>query len=296
MLIFLFSSWEIILNRSQNWLATGKRIGIIGVGKMGVSIVVGLLRAGVVGKDELCASDVSAQRCYYASKTYGVKCFSDNRAVVSNSDIIIIAVEPRHVKAVLENIGGEISSQMLISIVAGISIDFLQRNLQKSVPVIRCMPNNPCMVGESMTVLAPSPEVSEERLKIVEEIFSSVGKVLILDERLFDAVTGLSGSGPAYIYLVIEGLVEGGVKMGLPEDVALMLAAQTVLGAGRMVLETRTHPARLGEMVATPGGTTVEGLKELERGDVKTFFSRAVERAAQRSQELAKIQDDEGGS
>ena len=269
-------------------MATGRRIGIIGIGNMGTALIAGLLKAGRVGKDELFASDVSAQRCYQVSKTYGIRCFSDNREVVANSDILIIAVEPRHVKTVLEDIGEALTNQVLVSIAAGTPIEFLRLNLSKAVAVVRAMPNNPCLVGEGMIVLAPTPEVSEEKLRVVEGIFSSVGKVIILDERFFDAVTGLSGSGPAYIYLVIEGLVEGGVKSGLPEDVALTLAAQTVLGAGRMVLETRTHPSRLRETVATPGGTTVEGLKELERGDVKGFFSRAVERAAQRSRELAK--------
>ncbi len=262
---------------------------------MGTALIAGMLKVKVVGKDDLFASDVSAQRCYHVSKTYGIRCFSDNREVVSNSDIVIIAVEPRHVKTVLESVCNALSNQLLISIAAGISIDFIRKNLQKTVPIVRCMPNNPCIVGESITALTPSPEVSQESLRAVEEIFSSVGRVLILNERLFDAVTGLSGSGPAYIYLAMEGLIEGGVKSGLPEDVALTLAAQTVLGAGRMVLETRMYPAKLREMVATPGGTTVEGLKELEKGDVKASLSRAVERAAQRSRELTKMNIDEEG-
>lgn len=269
-------------------MATDRRVGIIGAGKMGTALISGLLRAGVVGKDSLCASDISPERRYHISETYGIRCLSDNKEVVTNSDIVIIAVEPGHVKTVLEDIGEDLTNQTLVSIAVGISIDFLKRNLLRAVPIVRIMPNNPCMVGEGMIVLTPSPEVSEEELKAVEEIFSSVGRVLVLDESLFDAVTGLSGSGPAYVYLAIEGLIEGGVKAGLSEDKALTLAAQTIVGAGRMVLETGTHPARLREMVTTPGGTTIEGLKELERGDVKASFARAVERAAQRSRELAK--------
>jgi len=269
-------------------LAIDRRIGVIGAGKMGTALISGLLKAGVVKKDKICASDVSAQRCDYISKTYGIRCFPDNKAVVANSDIVIIAVEPKHVKEVLEDIGEKLADQTLVSIAAGISIDFLKKNLRKPVSIVRAMPNNPCMVGAGMTVLTSSPEVSEKEFGVVESIFSSVGRVLVLDERFFDAVTGLSGSGPAYIYLAIEGLVEGGVKSGLPENTAIILAAQTVLGAGKMILETKTHPAKLREMVTTPGGTTIEGLKELERGDVKGFFSRAVERAAQKSRELAK--------
>jgi pyrroline-5-carboxylate reductase len=266
-----------------------KKIGVIGIGNMGTALIAGMLKAGVVRKDDLCASDISAQRCYYVSKTYGVKCFSDSKTLVLNSDIIIVAVEPKNVTVILESIGDELTHQLLISIVAGISINFLKKNLQKVIPIIRCMPNNPCMVGESMTVLAPSPEVSQENLNAAEEIFSSVGRVLILSEHLLDAVTGLSGSGPAYIYLVIEGLIDGGLKVGLPEDVALILAAQTVLGAGKMILETKIPPVRLREMVTSPEGTTIEGLKELEKDNIKASFSRAVERATQRSRELSKI-------
>lgn len=269
-------------------MAEHKRIGIIGAGKMGTALISGLLRAGMVEKDNLCASDVSTQRCDQVSETYGIKCFSDNKAVVSSSDIVIVAVEPGHVKTILEDIGGELACKLLVSIVAGVSTAFLKKNLQKTIPIVRAMPNNPCMVGEGMIVLAPSPEASEKDLKAVEAIFSSVGRVMILDERFFDAVTGLSGSGPAYIYLVIEGLIEGGVRAGLPEDKALTLAAQTVLGAGKMVLETGLHPAKLREMVTTPGGTTVEGLKELERGNVKAALGMAVESAARRSKELVK--------
>lgn len=269
-------------------MAIDRRIGIIGAGKMGAALISGLLRAGVVGKNDLCASDVSAQRCDYISKTYGVKCFPDNKAVVANSDIVIIAVEPKHVKEVLEDIGEKLANQTLVSIAAGISIDFLNKNLRRAIPIVRAMPNNPCLVGEGMTVLTSSPEVSEKEFGVVESIFSSVGRVLVLDERFFDAVTGLSGSGPAYIYLVIEGLVEGGVRAGLPEDKALTLAAQTVLGAGKMVLETGMDPAKLREMVTTPKGTTIEGVKELERGEIKASLGRAVEKAAQRSKELVK--------
>ncbi|HYB93111.1 MAG TPA: pyrroline-5-carboxylate reductase [archaeon] len=269
-------------------MAINRRIGIIGAGRMGTALVAGLLKGGVVGKDSLYASDVSDQRCHQLSEIYGIKCFSNNKMVVENSDIVIIAVEPAHMQAVLKDIGEVLSSQLLVSIAAAVSTDFIKQNLKKDVAVVRVMPNNPCLVGEGMIVIASAPDISEKRFKAVEEIFSAVGRVLVLDEDLFDAVTGLSGSGPAFIYLVIEGLVEGGIKSGLSADTALVLAAQTVLGAGKMVLETKAHPSKLREMVTTPGGTTVEGLKELDRSDIKGVFSRAVERAAQKSRELKK--------
>jgi pyrroline-5-carboxylate reductase len=265
-----------------------KRIGIIGTGKMGTALISGLLKARIVERANLCASDISSQRCHDISQTYGIECLSDNKALVANSDIVIIAVEPRHVKEVLEEIGDELTNQLIVSLAAGISIDFLKRSLLKPIPIVRVMPNTPCMVGEGMTVITFGAEVSEEMLKVVKEIFSSIGKILLLDESFFDAVTGLSGSGPAYAYIAIEGLVEGGLKAGLPEDVALTLAAQTVVGSGKMVLETRMHPASLREMVTTPGGVTIEGIKELEQGDVKSSFMRAVEKATQRAKELAK--------
>ncbi|MFH0749094.1 MAG: pyrroline-5-carboxylate reductase [Candidatus Bathyarchaeota archaeon] len=269
-------------------MGTGRRIGVIGIGNMGTALIAGLLKTGQISKEEVCASDISAQRRYQVSRTYGVKCFSDNRMVVTRSDILIIAVEPKHVKSVLEDIREALTGQLLISIAAGTPIEFLKQTLRKEIPIVRAMPNNPCLVGEGMTVITSTTEVTNEKLKVAEGIFSSVGKVLVLDEHFFNAVTGLSGSGPAYIYLVIEGLVEGGVKSGLPEDTALTLAVQTVVGAGKMVFETQINPSKLRQMVTTPGGTTVEGLKELERGNVKTFFSTAVEKAAQRSQELTR--------
>ena len=269
-------------------LAEFKRIGIIGAGKMGNALISGLLRAGDTKREDLCASDVSAKRRNQISKTYNIKCFPENKTAVQYSDIVIVAVEPNHVKTVLEDIGEELTDKLLVSIAAGVSIDFLRKNLNRTMPLVRAMPNNPCMVGEGMTALAPSPEVSKKDLEAVKAIFSSVGKAIVIDEQLFDAITGLSGSGPAYIYLVIEGLVEGGVKAGLSEDKAVMLAAQTVLGAAKMVLETGIHPTKLREIVATPGGTTIEGIKELERGNVKSSFGRAVQSAARRSKELVK--------
>jgi pyrroline-5-carboxylate reductase len=262
------------------------KIGIIGTGKMGSALLSGLLRKGTVKRESLIASDVSSQRRSYVSKTFGIKCVSNNNIVVANSDIVIIAVEPKHVKVVVEDIKEGLTHQLLVSIAAGVSIGFLKQLLRRDLPIIRVMPNYPCIVGEGMIVVAPSPEVSKEGVTAVKEVFSSVGKVLVLDEKFLDAVTGLSGSGPAYIYLVIEGLIEGGMKLGLAEETALMLAAQTVLGSGRVVIETKMHPAKLRDMVTTPGGTTAEGLKELERSDVRAVFGRAVERAAKRSREL----------
>jgi len=209
---------------------------------MGTALIAGLLETGKFQKKEISASDVSAERRLHVSRSYGIKCFSSNKETVRNSDILIIAVEPKHVKEVLEDISDTITNQVVISIAAGIPIVFLKKYLKKQIPLFRAMPNSPCLVGEGAIALASQKGVSENEVKLVEEIFASVGKVFVLDEHLFDAVTGLSGSGPAYIYLVMDGLIEGGVRAGLSEDLALILVAQTVLGAGKMVIETKIHP------------------------------------------------------
>ena len=266
-----------------------KRIGIIGTGKMGEALISGLTQSKLVDKTSLSASDVVSRRCDHISRTYGISCYTDNKRVVEVSDVVIIAVQPRDVKAVLEGIREKLTAKhLLISIAAGVSTGFLSKNLQKAVPTIRAMPNNPCMIGEGMIALAPMPNVSEENLQIAREIFSSIGRVIVIDEGHFDAITGLSASGPAYIYLVIEALSDGGVKVGIPKDVSIELAAQTVLGSARMVLETREHPAKLRDMVTTPGGTTISGLMELEDRGIRVAFIRAVEKATQRARELTK--------
>ena len=264
-----------------------RRIGIIGIGKMGEALISGLIRSKFTDRAKIGACDVSVERIGHVSKKYQITCYSDNRRLVENSDIVVIAVQPRDMKTVLEDIREELTSKhLLISIAAGISTSFILRNLQKKVSLIRAMPNNPCTIGEGMTALAPTPKASEEDIKDAKEIFGSVGRVIVLDEGHFDAVTGLSGSGPAYVYLFIEALADGGVKVGLPKGTAILLAAQTLLGSAKMVLETMERPERLKDMVATPGGTTVSGLFELEAGKVRASVIRAVEKATQRAKEL----------
>ena len=263
------------------------RIGIIGVGKLGEALIYGLLRAKVLTPDRLLASDVSLQRCSHISATYNVSCSSDNVHVAGNSQALIIAVKPKDVKRVLEGIRGTLtSSHLVVSVAAGISLNYIASILGSNVQVVRVMPNMPVLVGEGMTVIAAAPNVTRENLAVAEEIFRSVGKVAFADEKYMDAVTGLSGSGPAYIYFVIEALTDAGVKVGLPRELSSLLATQTTLGAARMVLETGEHPAKLRDMVATPGGVTVEGLAKLEEGKLRMTFINAVVKATQRSKEL----------
>lgn len=270
-------------------LASKSRIGIIGTGKMGEALISGLMKSKLADETSLRTSDTVPQRREYISKKYGISCVPDNKQVAANSNIVILAIQPKDMKAVLDSIRDTLTPKhILISIAAGVSIEYISKTLQKNTPLIRAMPNNPCMIGEGMIALAPTSNVSEESLQTAREIFNSIGRTMVIDERYFDAITGLSGSGPAYVYLVIEALADGGVKAGIPKDVAIELAAQTVLGSARMVLETHEHPAKLRDMVATPGGTTISGLMELEEGKVRAAFMRAVEKATQRAKELTR--------
>jgi pyrroline-5-carboxylate reductase len=265
------------------------RIGIIGTGKMGEALVSGLIRSKLADGTSLRASEAVPQRREYITKKYGIPCLPDNKEVVEKSDIVVLAVQPKDMKAVLDSIRDSLTLQhLLVSIAAGVSLEYISKILEKRVPIIRAMPNNPCMVGEGMIALAPTSNVSEKSLQTAKRIFSSIGRTMVIDERYFDAITGLSGSGPAYVYLVIEALADGGVKAGIPKDVAVELAAQTVLGSARMVLETHEHPAKLRDMVVTPGGTTISGIMELEEGKVRAAFMSAVEKAAQRARELTR--------
>ena len=265
-----------------------QKIGIVGGGKMGEALVAGLLKAGKIPKKDILVSDVNEETRERLEKHYGVRSTSNNADTVSESDIILLCVQPREMAHALESIRDSISSEkLLISIAAGVTTDFIQRVLGKKQDLVRAMPNNPCTIGEGMIVITLANGTPGRRLKEAADVFSSVGRTLMLEECLFDAVTGLSGSGPAYAYLFIEALADGGVKVGIPKNTAVTLAAQTVLGAARMVLETGEHPAKLRDLVATPGGTTVHGLCEFEEGKLRASCSRAVERATQRAKELS---------
>lgn len=254
---------------------------------MGEALISGLIKSKFVKTTNIVASDVLAKRRKHISEHYDINCYSDNKSLIKNSDVVIIAVSPRNMKEVLEDIRELLSpSHLIISIAAGISTSFILKHIHKQIPLIRAMPNNPCMIGEGMIALTTTPIVSDEDLKDAKELFSSMGKVIVLQEHLFNAVTGLSGSGPAYTYLFIEALADGGVKVGIPKDTAIVLAAQTVLGSAKMVLKSGNHPAILKDKVATPQGTTVCGLLELEEGKVRASIIRAVENATIRAHEL----------
>jgi pyrroline-5-carboxylate reductase len=235
------------------------------------------------------ASDpVSSARAKFEQAT-GVKAVATNAEVVMDCEAIILAVKPQVMSAVLAEMKPHIQSRhLIISIAAGITLQTLTEGLLPGARILRVMPNTPCLVGASASGFAASLGASEFDVAIVGQLFGAVGKAFPLPEPLLDAVTGLSGSGPAFIYVLIESLADGGVRMGLPRDVAQTLAAQTVLGSAKMVLETGTHPAALKDAVASPGGTTIAGLHALERGGFRAAILNAVEAATLRSRELGK--------
>ena len=266
-----------------------EKIGFIGGGKMGEALINGILRAGLSSSDKIMVSDVDKKRLQILEKEAGIKTTQDNKKITSDSDIIILAVKPNMMGSVLDELNSEITSKhLIISIAAGIPLSFIESSLNKGCRAIRVMPNTPCLVGETAAGYALGKKATRNDGKLVGQLIDAVGKSFLLDEKYLDAVTGLSGSGPAFIYVVIEALADGGIKMGLPRDVAITLAAQTAFGAAKMVLESGTHIGQLRDSVASPGGTTIEGLHALEKGGIRNALIDAVETATKKSKSLGK--------
>lgn len=270
-------------------MAAKLTIGFLGAGKMAAALAKGFIQAGLVSHKQVIASDpVEAARKHFAEET-NAKTTESNGEVVQFANVLVLAVKPGNVKELLQEIGGDFSEKhLLISIAAGVPIAKLESGLSVSARVIRVMPNTPALVGSSATAFALGKSATADDGKLVEKLFSSVGIAFQLKESLLDAVTGLSGSGPAYVYMMIEALSDGGVAAGLPRDVATKLAAQTVLGSAQMVLQTGQHPGVLKDAVTSPGGTTIEGLHELEKGKVRGAFINAVRAATEKSKKLGQ--------
>ena len=274
-------------HRYNRAMTVKKRISIIGAGNMAEALVAGMVKAGVAKPEQLYATDILPERCTYLQSRYGIKTGTDNREVAVWGDVLILAVEPQIIDDVIELTARSIKKDALIvSVAAGFPISNLAQHLPPGARIIRAMPNTPTSVGVGVTALALGQGVTKEDRETAEAIFGSVGTVVTIEERLMDAVTGLSGSGPAYAYLIIEALADGGVKVGLPRQTAELLAAQTVLGAARMVVESGDHPAVLKDRVASPSGTTIAGLHKLEESRLRATLINAVEAATKRSKEL----------
>ncbi|MCZ2856326.1 MAG: pyrroline-5-carboxylate reductase [Candidatus Bathyarchaeota archaeon] len=263
------------------------KVAIIGAGKMGEAIIAGLLKSGKYSPKDIQAVEVAESRRKFINETYKVECFSDAKKAVKFGDIILIAVKPSIVGKVLEEIGPTITKgKVLVSIAAGVTLEFINSLTPEEVPIVRVMPNLACSVSEAMVTFCPTPNITNEELTMITRMLSLLGKVMRLDEKYLNLATGLVGSGPAYIYLIIDALADAGVRLGLPKDVSITLAAQTTLGAAKMVVETGEHPIKLKDKVATPAGTTVEGLLELERGRLRATIVSAVTKAAERAKGL----------
>jgi pyrroline-5-carboxylate reductase len=264
------------------------RLGFIGAGRMATALARGWLAAGLFRPEQILASDpVPACREAFAGGA-SLRTTQNNREVLRESNLVLLAVKPQMMDGVLNEIRGEVTGRhLVVSIAAGITLAHLAGGLGADRRLIRVMPNTPCLVGASASGYSPGDRATPEDVTLVDRLLNAVGKAIRLPENLLDAVTGLSGGGPAFVYLIIEALADGGVRVGLPREAALTLAAQTVLGAARMVLETGQHPGVLKDMVASAGGTTIVGLHALERAGVRAGLMDAVEVATNRAHELA---------
>ncbi len=266
------------------------KIGFIGAGKMAAALAKGFVTAGLSAPGDIMASDpAEGSRNEFVTAT-GANATASTPEVLRSRDIIFLCVKPGHMPGVLKEISGQISKSrhLLISIAAGVSLGSIESALPDGARVIRVMPNTPALVGASASALAAGKAARAADMEIATKLFSAVGIACAVPEAMLDAVTGLSGSGPAYVYMFIEALSDGGVSCGLPRDLATRLAAQTVLGAARMVLQTGMHPGALKDMVTSPGGTTIQGLHELEQGRFRGTVITAVRAASEKSRQLGQ--------
>ncbi len=275
-------------NKGTSNALSGKKVAVLGAGKMGGILLEALLKTGLLSPKHTQATVAHEDRAKALGRKLGVSVGTNNRNAVEGVDIILIAVKPQVVEEVASQLRGRLSArQLVISVAASVPNSLIEKALGGDIPVIRAMPNTPCFVGSGMTAIARGAHATAKHVELATTMFNVVGRTVVVDEKHMDAVTGLSASGPAYIYIILESLAEAGVKVGLPRDVATLLAAQTTLGAARVVLDTGDHPALLKDSVTTPAGCTVDGLMELEEGKLRVTLIKAVVKATQRAKELA---------
>lgn len=256
---------------------------------MGEALIKGLLQSSHFETSQIMVSDVSQDRLHYLQSTYQLSTFIDNGEVAGNSDVIILAVKPQQIGDVLAEISARVEHlPLVISIAAGVTIATLEQGLGKPVPVVRVMPNTPALVLTGAAAIAGGSQANSDHIAMTRVLFESVGLVVEVDEAHMDAVTGLSGSGPAYVYLFMEALTDAGVLMGLSRPVARDLAVQTTLGAAKLAADSDKHLAALKDQITSPGGTTIHGLAVLESGGFRGLLMEAVAEATQRSRELGK--------
>ena len=264
-----------------------KRLAVLGAGKIGGILLRAFLKQGLVSPKNALATVQHPERAQAIRQELGIRVSTDNRAAAREADILLLSVKPRTVREVLEEIRPDVGEdKLVISVAASVPTAYVEKHLAANVPVVRAMPNTPCAVGCGMTGICKGSHATASHLETARALFETVGRVAVLDEKHMDAVTGLSASGPAFAYIILESLAEGGVKVGLPRDVATLLAAQTMQGAARVVLDTGHHPALLKDEVTTPAGCTIDGILELEEGKLRVTLIKAVVKATQRAGEL----------
>ena len=265
-----------------------KKIGFIGGGNMGEALIGGLLNAEVVLPENIHCSDIQIERTKFLHKTYGINVSNNNLEVIRGTEILIYAIKPQIMAQVLKETADLLDkSKLIISIAAGIPLPAIEILLGKKLRLVRVMPNVPALIKEGATAITAGKYTQKKDIQAAMNIFSTVGKCVYLNEHyLMDAVTGLSGSGPAYIFMILDALADAGVKMGLSRQDALLLASQTVLGAAKLYIDSGNHPGQLKDMVTSPAGTTIFGVHVLEKGRLRSTLMDAVEAATLRSREL----------
>ena len=264
-------------------------IGFIGAGAMAEAIIRGVINSKILTPGKISCGDISSDRVQYMRDTYGVLSYVGNEEVIRGSDLLILAVKPHIIKQAAGEIKGFAASEkIVVSIAAGVTLQAIENWLGGDLPVIRIMPNTPCLIGEGVSALSPGEHADKNHIKMVRKIFESVGTVIEIPEQLMDPVTGVSGSGPAYIYLVIEAMTDAGVALGLPRNEAQKLVTKTIVGAAKMVDETGMHPAILKANVTSPGGTTAAALRELEAHGMRTAFDKAISASCEKASKFGK--------
>ena len=264
-----------------------KRIAVIGAGKMGTILIHALLERTDLEPAQIVATRKQSEPLERLAESEGIATYTDNRAAIQGADVILLCVKPQMVGDVLDQLGPVLeASQILVSIAAGVTTAQIEELIDSKNPVVRAMPNTPSLIGAGMTAVCGGQHATQDQIESSRLIFEALGRTVVLEEKHFDAVTGLAASGPAFVYIIIEALAEGGVKVGLPRNVATELAAQACLGASKMVIDTKAHPALLKDDVTTPAGCTMDGILTLEEGGLRVTLIKAVVEATRRSGEL----------
>lgn len=269
-----------------------KKLAVIGAGKLGEGLLSGILGSQLAPVSHVVATVAHPERAAFLAEKYGIRAGTNNREAVAGADLVLICLKPQQVKAFLQEVKRNLRKDtLLISAAASVTTAMIEREMPFPARVVRAMPNTPCLIRQGMTAITGGKHATDSDLKIANRVFGSMGRTVTTYEKHMDAITGLSASGPAYVYTIIESLAEAGVKLGLPRELSTELSAQTLLGASALVLQSGEHPAKLKDMVTTPAGCTIDGLIELEEGGLRVTLIKAVVRAAERAKELAASQN-----